>query len=89
MHLQPEEALASRQNIDAYLAAIEALPPRCREAFVLHVFEEMSHAQVAQHMGISVSMVEKHMVRAMVTCNVCESHLRNEGAATDPRTTRT
>lgn len=82
-HFQPEEALAARQEIHAYLAAIEALPPRCREAFVLHVFEEMSHAQVASHMGISVSMVEKHMVRAMVTCKMCERRLRETGRPAD------
>lgn len=78
-HLQPEELLASQQVIRAYLATIEALPERCREAFVLHVFDECSHAQIALHMGISVSMVEKHIVRAMVACKLCERRLRGEG----------
>lgn len=75
-HLQPEEVLASQQVIRAYVATIEALPVRCREAFVLHVFEELSHARIAQHMGISVSMVEKHVVRGMVACKLCERRLR-------------
>jgi len=77
-HLQPEEALASRQVIRAYVAAIEALPPRCREAFVLHVFDELNHATIAARMGISVSMVEKHIVRGMVACKLCARHLRGE-----------
>lgn len=77
-HLQPEEALASQQVIRAYLVAIEALPPRCREAFVLFTFDEFSHADIARHMGISVSMVEKHIVRAMVACRHCERRLRGE-----------
>lgn len=86
-HLQPEEALISIQIVRAYVAAIEALPERCREAFVLRVFDEMSHAQIAQAMGISCSMVEKHIVRAMVSCKLCERRLlsgtnpRAEGAA--------
>lgn len=80
-HLQPEDALASRQTVRTYAAAIEALPPRCREAFVLHVFDELSHAQVAQRMGISVSMVEKHMVRGMVACKACARKLRDDDAA--------
>jgi RNA polymerase sigma-70 factor (ECF subfamily) len=75
-HLQPEEALASQQVVQAYTAAIEALPPRCREAFVLNVFDGLSHAQIAQHMGISVSMVEKHVVRGMVACKLCARGLR-------------
>jgi RNA polymerase sigma factor (sigma-70 family) len=78
-HLQPEEFMASKQVIHAYVATIEALPERCREAFVLHVFDECSHAQIAQHMGISISMVEKHIVRAMVACKLCERRLRGEG----------
>ena len=76
-HLQPEEALASRQRVHAYVAAIEALPPRCREAFVLHVFDELGQADVARRMGISVSMVEKHIVRGMVACKLCERRLRD------------
>lgn len=71
-HMQPEEALASQQAIRAYAAAIEALPPRCREAFVLRVFDELGHAEIARRMGISVSMVEKHIVRGMVACKLCE-----------------
>lgn len=75
-HQRPEEALAAMQVVRAYVATIEALPPRCREAFVLHVFDGLSHAQVGQHMGISASMVEKHIVRAMVACKLCARQLR-------------
>jgi len=74
-HLQPENVLASQQVQRAYIGAIEFLPPRCREAFVLHVFDELTHAQIARHMGISVSMVEKHVVRGMLACKSCERSL--------------
>lgn len=76
-HLQPEEALASQQIIRAYVSTIEALPERCRQAFVLHVFDECSHAEIARQMGISISMVEKHIVRGMVACKLCERRLRS------------
>jgi len=81
LHLQPEEALASQQVLRAYVATIEALPPRCREAFVLHVFDELTHAQIAERMGISASMVEKHVVRGMVACKLCERRLRGESGS--------
>ena len=77
-HLQPEEALASQQVLRAYVAAIETLPPRCREAFVLHVFDELSHAEIAGRMGVSASMVEKHVVRGMLACKLVERRLRGE-----------
>jgi RNA polymerase sigma-70 factor (ECF subfamily) len=70
-HLQPEEALTSRQMFQAYAATIDALPPRCKEAFTLYVFEDFSQSQIAQTMGISVSMVEKHIVRGMLACKMC------------------
>jgi len=79
-HWQPEEALASWQVIKAYVDTIEALPPRCKEAFILYAFDDCSQADIARRMGISVSMVEKHIVRAMVACKACERRLRHEQA---------
>lgn len=78
-YLQPEDALVSQQMLRAYVGAIECLPPRCREAFVLHVFDELTHAEVARRMGISVSMVEKHVVRGMLACRACERSLKAQG----------
>ena len=75
-HLQPEQALENSQDWQACVAAIDALPPRCRDAFVLHVFEELPHAQIAARMGISVSMVEKHIARGMLSCQAQLQSLR-------------
>ena len=83
-HLQPDEALGAQQAVRAYVATIEALPPRCREAFVLSVFDDLTHAQIARRMGISASMVEKHIVRAMLACKLCERRLRADLAADAP-----
>lgn len=76
--LQPDAIAASTQGVNAYVATIEALPPRCREAFVLHVFDGLSHAEIAEHMGASVSMVEKHIARGRLACRACERQLRGE-----------
>ena len=48
--------------------AVLELPPRCREVFLLHLFKDLSHAEIAAHFGISKSMVEKHILRATVHC---------------------
>ena len=87
-HLQPEEALAALQVVRAYVNTIESLPARCREAFVLYVFDELGQAQIAQRMGISVSMVEKHIVRGMVACRQCARGLQHADYRQTPPTAR-
>lgn len=65
---QPEQAYAAHQRASQLVDVIEALPPRCREAFVLHKFEGLSHAEVAERMGISRNMVERHVMLAVLAC---------------------
>ena len=39
--------------------------PRARAVVILRRFENLTYPQIARRLGISVSAVEKHMVRAM------------------------
>lgn len=76
---EPETAAMAAQAAQSLLDGIQALPPRCRQAFVLHRFDGLSHAQVARQMGISVKMVEQHIKLAMQACR--QARLAHEQAA--------
>jgi RNA polymerase sigma factor (sigma-70 family) len=58
-------------------AAVARLPPRCREVFWNNRVDGLSYAQVAAHLGISVSAVEKHMARA---CLLIDAMLNDDAA---------
>lgn len=64
----PETRLAAAQAMQAVLQAIDRLPLRCREAFVLHKFDGLTQAEVARRMGISLKAVEQHVRHAMQAC---------------------
>ncbi len=57
-----------RQRLRRLAQAIQELPPRSREVFLLHKLDGLSHAEVARRLGISRSMVEKHVTKAMAHC---------------------
>jgi RNA polymerase sigma factor (sigma-70 family) len=63
--LTPERVLIGKQEYQRMIAALRKLPPRAREAFIFHRFEEMSHPAIARRMGISVVAVRKLIARAM------------------------
>lgn len=60
----PEASLANQQEMRQLRDAIDRLPTRCREVFLLHRVEELPQTEVARILGISLSAVEKHLIRA-------------------------
>ena len=64
----PEQQYQHRQHLAAIHSALAELPLPCRQAFYLNRVEGRSHAEVARRLGISESMVAKHLVRAMTHC---------------------
>lgn len=63
--ISPERVLLGREQLQAAMAIIQGLPPRTRQIFILHRFEDMTYPRIATSLGISKSAVEKHMIRAL------------------------
>jgi RNA polymerase sigma-70 factor (ECF subfamily) len=61
----PERLVSAQQELVHVLGALQELGQRTREVLMLCRLEQMKHAEIAREMGISVSSVEKHLVRAM------------------------
>lgn len=66
----PERIVIGRQEAVRVLMAIRNLPPRTREAFALHRFEDMTYEAIARRLGISVSAVSKLVARALAHVTV-------------------
>lgn len=63
--IDPARIIGARQDLNAATAALLGLPERTRTVFVLRRLEGQPFRDIARHLGISVSAVEKHMVRAI------------------------
>ena len=61
----PERILLGREAYARMVEALQELPERARTIFVLNRFEELSAAEIARRLGVSVSTVEKDMMRAI------------------------
>jgi RNA polymerase sigma factor (sigma-70 family) len=63
--LSPERVFDSRQHLTLVLERLAKLDQRTRDAFILHRLEGMKHAQIAELYGVSVSSVEKYIIKAL------------------------
>lgn len=68
LHPSAERALLDRQRVALFRQVLEALPPRCREVFLLHRVHHFTYGDIARRLSISESAVEKHIMRALSHC---------------------
>lgn len=65
---QPEARADANQRLRLLQAAIDEMPPRQREAFLLYRYDELRCEEIAARMGITVRAVEKHLQLALAHC---------------------
>lgn len=63
--IPPERQVAARQELAKIYLALDDLPEKCRQAFLMHREQHMKYGEIAQALEISVSMVEKHIIQAL------------------------
>jgi RNA polymerase sigma factor (sigma-70 family) len=62
----PDEVCAAQDRLQHLRAGLAALSPRQREVFLLNRVEGYTFVQIAEHLGVSMSMVEKHAAKAVL-----------------------
>ncbi len=78
----PEEDLLVRRECEALLRAIGALPPQCQRVLTLRTIEGLSYDEMAAQLGLSVSTLEKHVVKGR---RILRQHHRPDGDGPERR----
>jgi RNA polymerase sigma factor (sigma-70 family) len=63
-----DRQLAGRERLSALLAAVNELPPRCREVFILSKLHHLDSSEIEQRLNISQTMIRRHLRKALLHC---------------------
>ena len=70
-----ERIVNGRQCLLLLAKAIEKLPNRCQEVFILSRLHGMANGEIAKRLGISRNMVEKHIIKALIHCRAARAEI--------------
>jgi RNA polymerase sigma factor (sigma-70 family) len=62
--LHIDEVMEHEEILQTVLTAVSQLPIKCREAYLLSRVEERTYREISAKVGLSVSMIEKYVLRA-------------------------
>jgi RNA polymerase sigma-70 factor (ECF subfamily) len=62
----PDSAAELNDMRERYRLAVDVLPPRTKEVYLLHRAEELGYKQIAEQLDISIRTVEWHVAEAIV-----------------------
>lgn len=63
--ISPERVMLGAEAWELFVTGLQELPERARNIFMLNRFEELSGREIAIRLGISQSLVEKEMIKAI------------------------
>ena len=61
----PEREIVARDELQHIMTEVNALPPRCREVFLLRKVHGLSQREIARRLGIAEGTVEKQMQKGL------------------------
>ena len=63
-----DRVVLAREKLARLRAAVDSLPARQREVFILHKYDGLSYAEIAAQLRISKNTVMVHMMKALAHC---------------------
>lgn len=66
--ITPEQVLAAQEQLQAIYDAVDELPPKVKQAFLLQRQRGLSYQDIATELGVSVSSIEKYILQALKHC---------------------
>lgn len=77
-HTVSAEHLADiRQRLELVTQIIQDLPARCRQVFVMYRIEGRPQQEIATQLNISLNMVERHLIRALLDLRAARQQFLN------------
>lgn len=64
----PEQIVGAQEKLAAIQAAVDELPFKVKQAFLLHRQSGMPYSAIAEQLQVSVSSVEKYILQALKHC---------------------
>ena len=77
-----ENTAEAQEQFATFCQAVRTLPLQCRRAFILRKVYGLSHKEIAEHLEISVSTVEKHLANGISRCN---DYMQSRNAGMDDK----
>lgn len=71
-----EDEIQAHQQFSIFCEAVRELPLQCRRVFILKKVYGLSHEEIAQRLGISVSTANQHLAKGMARCTI---YMREKG----------
>jgi RNA polymerase sigma-70 factor (ECF subfamily) len=76
MQASADDEIIYRESYRLIQEAVEKLPPKRKAIFKMHIEEEISYAEIAEQLKISISVVKKQFYKA---CHSVRQYLRTKG----------
>lgn len=64
----PEKITELEMKLSILDKKLYELPPKCRQAFILHRVHGYSYKEIAKELSVSVSSIDKYLFQALVFC---------------------